>query len=150
MPPQRAPKPTKSESPKTNASEIESGFFVGGWKDAESFQGTRFCVLDEAPPDMPPATHVPIYDDTKHQPIIANLDRLANLMRAARARNEPVLVFCGHGVRRAPLAGAWYLHRTEGLSLDESFERVQAVRPGIEHVKDWAKGWKVLSDAKTA
>ncbi|MGI0129065.1 MAG: dual specificity protein phosphatase family protein [Thermoplasmata archaeon] len=143
----RAPKRTSSSKPKTNASEIAPGLFVGGWSDAESFTGTKFCVLDEAPPDMPPATHVPIYDDGNHQPIVANLDRLAKLIGAARAKDEPVLVFCGHGVRRSPLAGAWYLHRADGLTLDESFDRVRAVRPKIEHVKKWAKGWKVLDES---
>lgn len=138
-------KSARSAASPTTASEIEPGVFVGGWTDAENFNGTKFCVLDEAPPEMPAATHVPIYDGAKREPIPANLDRLAQLIGAARSRNERVLVFCGHGVRRAPLAGAWFLHRSEGLSLDQSFDRVRAVRPDIEHVKKWARGWKVLS-----
>jgi protein-tyrosine phosphatase len=146
----RAAKSARTESPATNASEVRPGFFVGGWEDAESFAGTKFCVLDEAPPDMPPATHVPIYDVAKRQPIVANLDRLAGQIGAARAKHEPVLVFCGHGVRRSPLAAAWYLHRSEGLTFDESFDRVRAVRPGVEHVKKWAKGWKVLADSASS
>lgn len=147
MPKSRAKKHATERPPATNASEVRPGFFVGGWEDAERFDGTKFCVLDEAPPDMPPATHVAIYDGSKRQPIPANLDRLATLIGTARAKQEPVLVFCGHGVRRAPLAGAWYLHRSEGISLDDSFARVRAVRPDIEHVKKWAKGWKVLVDS---
>jgi protein-tyrosine phosphatase len=139
----RAPK-RHEPSPSSTASEIEPGLFVGGWKDAEQFSGTRFCVLDEAPDDVPPATHVPIYDGATHAPIVPNLDRLARLIGDARARNEPVLIFCGHGVRRAPLAGAWYLHVSEGLSLDDSFAKIRAARPEIEHVKRWAKGWTVL------
>lgn len=144
-------RPTKqrtSTERANKASEVRAGFFVGGWDDAEAFSGTRFCVLDEAPDGMPSATHVPIFDPKTHQPIVGNLDRLAELIGAARARREPVLVFCGHGVRRAPLAGAWYLHRSEGISLDQSFERVRSIRPGIEHVKKWAKGWKVLETAE--
>ncbi|MGA8303633.1 MAG: dual specificity protein phosphatase family protein [Thermoplasmata archaeon] len=147
MPASRASKRSTPSTATTTASEVTPGFYVGGWDDAETFSGTRFCVLDEAPDGMPPATHVPIYDGKKHQPILVNLDRLADLIGAARARNEPVLVFCGHGVRRAPLAGAWYLHRSRGLSLDESFEQVRAVRPQVEHVRKWAKGWKALADS---
>lgn len=126
-----------SKSPSRSPSEIAPGVFVGGWKDAERFQGTKFCVLDEAPPDMPPATHIPIYREEGDRPDTKNLDRLAEGVRSARAKGEPVLVFCGHGVRRAPLGGAWYLHRAEGLSLDQAYDRVRAVRPKIEHARDW-------------
>jgi hypothetical protein len=118
-------------------SEIAPGVYVGGWNDAVRFSGSRFCVLDEAPPDMPRATHVPIYDEDGDQPIVKNLDRLAQEMKTARAKDQPVLVFCGHGIRRSPLAGAWYLHRVEKLPLDDAYERIRAVRPKIEHVSDW-------------
>lgn len=132
--PQRAArKPSAPPSP----SEFASGLFVGGWKEARAFSGTRFCVLDEAPDDMPSATHITIYDGATDRPIVANLDRLARAMRAARARKEPVIVFCGHGVRRSPLAAAWYLHRAEKIPLDKAFARVRAARPGIEDATEW-------------
>jgi hypothetical protein len=127
----------KSRTKATGPSEIAPGVFVGGWKDALAFEGTRFCVLDEAPADMPTATHVTIYDDVADRPIVKNLDRVANGMHAARAKNEAVLVFCGHGVRRSPMAGAWYLHRYEGLSLDAAYDRIREVRPKVEHARDW-------------
>jgi protein-tyrosine phosphatase len=118
-------------------SEIAPGVFVGGWKDAVAFEGSRFCVLDEAPDDMPPATHVRIYDEAKDEADRPALDRLASGMRAARAKGEPVLVFCGHGIRRSPLGGAWYLHTSEGITLDEAYARVRAARPKVEHARDW-------------
>lgn len=102
-----------------------------------SFDGERFCVLDEAPEDMPPATHIPIYDDKNDRPIVENLERVAREMHAARARHRPVIVFCGHGVRRSPMAGAWYLLRYENLSLDAAYERIRAVRPQVEHAREW-------------
>ncbi len=71
---------------------------------------------------MPEGTHVQIYDESTDRAIVANLDKLAKSVGAARARNEPVLMFCGHGVRRSPLAGAWYLHRAEKLSLDAAYQ----------------------------
>ncbi|MCI4362720.1 MAG: dual specificity protein phosphatase family protein [Thermoplasmata archaeon] len=122
---------------------------MGGWKEAEGFVGTRFCVLDDRPDELdqfPGATHVPVYDGRTDSPVRENLERLASLVRAAHDRKEPVLLFCGHGVRRSPLAMAWYLHRSESLSLDEAFARVAAARPGIEHVKEWAKGWRTLDE----
>jgi protein-tyrosine phosphatase len=125
--------------PKTNPgpSEIAPGVFVGGWSDAVRFEGTRFCVLDEAPEEMPPATHIPIYDEGSGDGLRANLDRLAREVSSARARGAPVLIFCGHGIRRSPLGGAWYLHRAEQLPLEEAFERVRAVRPKVEPPSTW-------------
>jgi len=122
--------------PKSPA-EVAPGVFVGGWKDAVAFEGTRFCVLDEKPEDMPVATHIPIYDDRSGSAIRPNLDRLAREIAAARAEGQPVLVFCGHGIRRSPLGVAWYLHRSEKLPITEAFERVRAVRPKAEPPMAW-------------
>lgn len=135
-----APKPRKTPNAKSRgsgASEIAPGVFVGGWKDADRFEGVRFCVLDEAPPDMPRAVHVPIYDENSDRALPKNLDELARAMKEARSKGQPVLVFCGHGIRRSPLAGAWYLHRSDGLTLDEAYERVRSVRPRIETADEW-------------
>lgn len=129
------PKRTKPRA--GGPSEIAPGVSVGGWKDALQFEGSRFCVLDEAPDDMPSGTHIPIYDDRTGRAITENLDRLAREMAKEHSAGHPVLVFCGHGVRRSPLAGAWYLHRIEGLSLDQAYERIRSVRPRIEEAKEW-------------
>lgn len=138
MPAARRPNSPKSRrAPPSTASEIAPGVFVGGWKEALAFEGERFCVLDEKPDDMPKATHIPIYDDRADRPIVENLDRVAEGIQEARKRNEPVIVFCGHGIRRSPMAGAWYLHRYENLSLDEAYDRIRAVRPKVEHARDW-------------
>jgi hypothetical protein len=132
-------KAAKTTSPKrpSGPDEISPGVFVGTWKDALTFQGARFCVLDSLPDDMPPAQHIPIYDRSEDVAIRENLDRLAKAIRTAHEDGRPVLVFCRFGIQRAPLGGAWYLHRVEGLSLDEAYDRVRSVRPRIEHAKDW-------------
>jgi len=143
--------PNSSKTSRKNAagpSEIAPGVFVGGWNDALGFEGTRFCVLDEAPADMPAGTHVPIYDDATDRPIVGNLDRVARGMHEARSRDQPVLVFCGHGVRRSPMAAAWYLHRYEGLSLDDAYARIREVRPRVEHARDWIGDPAPLTEAE--
>lgn len=117
--------------------EIAPGVYLGGWKDAVKFEGSRFCVLDEVPKEMPSATHVPIYDSGSDRAIPQNLDRLVHEMKDARSTGRPVLVFCGHGIRRSPLAAAWYLRRTEGLTLEEAYERIRIVRPRIEEAHEW-------------
>jgi len=124
-------------APKNRASEIAPGVYVGGWKEAAEFEGVRFCVLDERPEDMPAATHIPIYDGATDRAIPGNLDKVARGMREARAKGQPVIVFCGHGVRRSPLAGAWYLHRHEGMTLDQAYAKIRTVRPKIEVASDW-------------
>lgn len=118
-------------------SEISPDVFVGSWKDAIEFHGARFCVLDEPPEDMPPATHIAIYREGTRRADVRNLEKLARAMISDHAKGEPVLVFCGHGVRRSPLGGLWYLRRSEGLSLDEAYERVHAVRAKAEHPRSW-------------
>ncbi|HYK92593.1 MAG TPA: dual specificity protein phosphatase [Thermoplasmata archaeon] len=148
--PKTTAKPRAKKS-KTSPSEILPGVFVGGWKDAEKFSGQRVCVLDELPDsEAPTEEHYPIYDDKKDQPIPENLDRVVRFVDTARERGQPVLMFCGHGIRRASLAGAWYLHRHDGVSLDEAYERVKAVRPQIEHVRDWVGNWKLLESTPPA
>ena len=126
-----------AQRPASTISEVAPGVFVGGRKDAANFTGARVCVLDERPDGMPPATHVPIYDGASDRIVPKNLDRVADLVAAARAKGEPVLVFCGHGVRRSPLAAAWYLRRAEGLSLDAAYARIRTARPQIETAREW-------------
>lgn len=138
-------------SPKRRArsgpSEVAPGVFVGGWNDAVTFEGARFCVLDARPEDELPADeHRAIYNAEKDAPIRANLDELAELAHRARAKGSPVLFFCGHGVRRGPLAAAWYLHRSEGISLDQAYVRIRAARPGVETVQEWVGDTKPLAD----
>jgi protein-tyrosine phosphatase len=140
-------KDTNETSAGKSPSEIAPGVFVGGWNDAIQFQGTRFCVLDEAPEEMPVATHVRIYDEEADRADPRSLDRVADAIAAARARGEPVLVFCGHGIRRSPLAAAWYLHRTEGISLDAAYDRIRAVRPKVEPARKWAGNADALERA---
>jgi hypothetical protein len=129
----RAGPEKKSGSP----SEVAPGIFVGGWKEALAFEGIRICVLDERPEDMPPASHVPVYDGENDRALLKNLDRIATEITDARAKGRPVLLFCGHGVRRSPLAAAWYLHRAEGLTLEEAYARIRSVRPQVEPANEW-------------
>jgi protein-tyrosine phosphatase len=149
---QRSSKKSTGRTPKPRSpAEIAPGVFVGGWSDAVAFEGKRYCVLDEKPDEELPADEqLRIYDGEKDEAIRPNLDRLASLVDAARERGEPVLLFCGHGIRRAPLAGAWYLHRHDGVPLAEAYARIRAVRPQIEEAREWMGGWKVLEPSVSA
>jgi Dual specificity phosphatase, catalytic domain len=141
------PSRRQAEVPPTSASEVSPGVFVGGWKEAAIFSGTKICVREDPPEGMTRVTHIPVFDELREMPIPANLDRVSELLRAAHDRNETVLVFCGHGVRRSPLAVAWYLQRTEGITLDQAYAQIARARPGIERVQDWARGWAAPDDS---
>ena len=120
------------------ASEVVGGLFVGGEPDSLRFEGARICVRDQdAPPTRSSDVHLPVYDPVLRQPIRENLDRVADRIEQSRAEGRPVLVYCGFGHRRAPLAAVWYLHRVLGIGLDEAYDRVRVVRPGVEHVRRW-------------
>lgn len=142
----KAAPPTKDRIRTKRPAEVAPGVFVGGWNDAVAFEGTRFCVLDEKPDKTPPARHIPIYDEASGSALRSNLDRLAREIGVARAAGQPVLVFCGHGIRRSPLAVAWYLHRSEELPLGAAFERVRAVRPRAEPPASWMGNAASLKD----
>jgi hypothetical protein len=137
MPPSKNSSSPRSKRTPSSPSPVSDGVFVGGRTDAPNFEGDRVCVLDEAPDDLPPATHIPVYDGEHDAANVSNLERVVETVRRARAQGRPVLIFCGHGVRRSPLAAAWYLHRTEGLPLSEAYERIRAVRPQIETASEW-------------
>ena len=138
-------RPPKKKEP--TPAEIAPGVFVGGWNDAEAFEGARFCVLDEAPPDMPPATHIRIFDGAKQRADRSALDRLADAVGSAQRQGKPVLIFCGHGVMRSPLGGMWYLHRSKGITLDQAFEQVHARRSRVVHPKEWVKNAQDLVES---
>lgn len=145
MPSKTSGKSRKS-APKS-PSEFAPQVFVGGWDDAVKFEGAKFCVLDAKPDDMPPATHIPIYNESVDRADPKNLDRLVDGMTAAHAKGQPVLVFCGHGMYRSPLGAAWYLHRTEGISLEEAYVRVQSVRPKAKPAAGWVGNYAELTRA---
>lgn len=133
--------PPRRKSP----SEIAPGVFVGGWSDAVQFAGRRYCVLDERPDgELPADEQLAIYDEAQDAPILPNLERVHRLVEDARKAGEPVLLFCGHGVRRSPLAGAWYLHRHDGIPLSEAYARIREVRPRVEEAREWIGHWQPL------
>jgi hypothetical protein len=124
--------------------EIAPGVFVGGWKDALLFEGVRICVLDEPESGMPADFQLAIYDPGREAAVIPNLDIVAARIQGARATGRKVLVFCGQGVRRGPLAGAWYLHRHLGLSLRTAYDRLRRVRPVVESPDSWIRNRRDL------
>ncbi len=139
VPTKASPGPRTRNRSGSAASEISPGVYVGGSQDALRFDGAKFCVRDDPTERPADATHIPVYDPSTDRAIPANLERLAREIARARARGDPVLVFCGHGIRRGPLGVAWYLRRAEGLSLAAAYARVRVARPTIEEARVWIR-----------
>lgn len=67
------------------------------------------------------------------------LNKLATLMNKALTENDDtkVVVHCAMGMERSPLTVVWYLHKYHDLTIDEAYERAQAVRPVVVDRRDW-------------
>lgn len=73
------------------------------------------------------------------------LDQISNIIHDHfKNATTSVLVHCGAGVERSPLAVIWYLHnwRSEDFSLEESFDLVKKQRPQIENRLSWIRKGK--------
>ncbi len=136
---------------RSGASEVLPGLFVGGRADAARFRGVRIYVSEDPLDERwDVEAQLPVYDPTADAPNLPNLDRLADLIARNRAETRPVLVFCGHGIRRGPLGVAWYLHRREGMTLADAYARIREVRPGVEEAAEWLGHAEALEDPSRA
>lgn len=114
-------------------SEIIVGLYVGDLQDAQRFDGVVISVLPDVP-EVEPAHAI-------HMPFLArgreSMDETAELIDAALARGERVLVHCEEGCERAPLVVAWYLRARRGLTLDEAYALLKSRRPIVEDRRRW-------------
>lgn len=122
-------------------SEVVPRLFVGGRPDAARFPGVRLSVLEDLGDPTPAEVRIPILVAEGGGADRHALDRVADVIERALRGDRPVLVYCGHGVRRSPLAVAWYLHRRRGLPLDAAYAALQAARPEVEPAVGWLSNW---------
>jgi protein-tyrosine phosphatase len=126
------------------ASEVVPRLFVGGRADAPAFRGVRISVLEDLGDPTPAEVRIPILVAANGGADRRALDRAADVIAGALRGDQPVLVYCGHGVRRSPLAVAWFLHRRRGLSFDAAYAALQAQRPEVEPASGWLSNWREL------
>ena len=50
-----------------------------------------------------------------------------------------VLVHCGAGVERSPLAVAWWMHFRFNYNFDEAYEWIKRQRPVVEDRRSWIR-----------
>lgn len=120
------------------ATEILPNLFLGDLADAKRWQGFAITVLEYRPPELPSkVVHIPIVDTTtpdEFHVLFVQLEALVTVVDTAMSRGEKVLVSCGQGMERSPLAVVWYLFRRKGMSVEEAYRLIREKRPQvIEH-----------------
>lgn len=120
--------------------EILPQIWVGDVNDALELLNNRkwalICVLEERPNVFEPElkefkVFLPVLScdkDSEMRAFSKNLDKIADTIDEALKEHENVLVFCGAGMERSPLALTWYIHKRKGVPLEDAFKVVQAKR----------------------
>jgi len=94
------------------------------------------CVLEYQPPNEPSGAYrFPFLEGG-----VANvkvLDDFANLVDKLLSEGKKVLVHCGMGVERSPLAVVWYLHRKKGMSIADAYRYVMNRRSVVADRSSW-------------
>jgi protein-tyrosine phosphatase len=114
-------------------SEIIPNLFVGDLQDAQRFAGVIINVLPDLLEGEPAqAIHLPFLAEG-----LTSLERSADIIDAALARGERVLVHCEEGCERAPLVVAWFLKTRRAMTLDEAYALLKSRRPIVEDRRRW-------------
>lgn len=69
------------------------------------------------------------------------LDEALNFMERAIGGGGKIIVICGGGVERSPTTVLAYLHRKEGLSIEEAYRILKSKRPVCDINLAWLDGW---------
>ena len=69
------------------------------------------------------------------------LNDALNFMDHAIRAGGKIIVICGGGVERSPLTVLAYLHRKEGLSIEEAYSVLKSKRPVCDINLSWLDGW---------
>ena len=128
--------------------EILPNLFLGDLADAKRWQGFAITVLEYRPPELPTnVVHIPIVDTSRQvtnsddaHALFVQLEALVTVIDAAMARGEKVLVSCGQGMERSPLAVVWYLFRRKGMTVEEAYNLVEEKRPQVIEHLEWLHG----------
>ena len=145
------------------ANNIIHNIWVGDLEDALVWDGNLLCVLETRPEKEPKrALHIPILtlkwektfmkdkdgNDTNYQisgfvdkALPVQLDAVAHVIQNHVDAKEKLLLHCGAGMERSPLALTWYLHTRMGLTLEDAFKLVKEKRPQAENRLEWIAGY---------
>ena len=117
---------------------IAHNLFLGDIVDAMKFDGDAICVLESFPPR--PSIWLPVLqlDQDGGTPVVRHgqLEVIARTIDWL-STTGPLLVYCGAGIERSPLAVAWWMHTRSCMSLQEAYEAIKRVRPQVQDRTYW-------------
>ena len=130
-------------------SEIVPNLYVGDLPDSLQFaadynDGMIICVLESRPISEPRnATWIPILSTQLGDGLVwadpVQLDTVKSVIDNALLNGRKVLVHCGAGIERSPLAVAWYLAKTQHTTIEDAYEIVRKGRSQTQVRTVWLK-----------
>jgi protein-tyrosine phosphatase len=117
--------------------EILPGLYLGDANDALKAEGmVIICVLEVKPPTEPQgAIFFPFLENG-----IANMNILrdfASTVDRLLTDGKKVLVHCGGGIERSPLAVAFYISWKRGIPIEEAYQIVEQKHPQTQRRLQW-------------
>lgn len=125
--------------------EIIQNLYIGDMSDAIMFEhdhpeGRIYCVLELRPEDEPlDAHHIPICQEIAGELRVKLLNKrlLLKLIHGQLIKGRKVLVHCGAGIERSPLAVACYLADYHEMSMDDAYKLIKEKRPQVQDRRSW-------------
>ena len=123
---------------------IIENLYVGSIHDAIQFRQDKMdavilCVLENRPDEEPfKAYHIPIITESGHAHM-DQLNHIAFFLETLLDKGTEVMVNCAAGMERSPLAIAYYLSYSKGISIEEAYKIVKEKRPQTMDRRDWLR-----------
>jgi protein-tyrosine phosphatase len=129
------------------ATQIQADLFIGDLADARIWEGSTLFVQELRDPTLPARViHLPVFDPQNGRALFGQLEAVLCVADdALKWRDPPLLIACGDGLERAPVAAVWFLYRKRGMSVPQAYRLVRERRPEVVEHFDWLFGpgfWK--------
>ncbi len=118
--------------------QILGEIYIGDLRDAKEHPDMfKLCLL-ESPSKLPKSFWIKLLDsDEKAR--TGTLDQARMIIDAFYGSGEKLLVHCGAGIERSPLAVAYWLCFQDGFKghIEEAYQFIQKVRPEVQYRGLW-------------
>jgi protein-tyrosine phosphatase len=117
--------------------EIIENLYIGDWVDAldAPSEYVRLCVL-ESKPIYESSIWIPFLD-VSGKADKGKLSIIADTIETLLSNGKKVLLHCGAGVERSPLACVWFLHTKRNMEFNKAYELVMEKRPQAADRRLW-------------
>jgi len=134
------------------ATEILPGLYLGAAAEAyydkkEGLVDVALCVTERSIANLGLGTDwyeimsfLEEDDENVLRADVVKLHTISMYIKALLEQKKKIVVFCGVGSERSPLAVVWYLHNFEDFSLNDAYEFVKRKRSIVIDRTDWLPG----------